>query len=258
MSRFFKVLQNLICLNLKVSIITVCLNSEKTILKTIKSVNNQNYAEVEHIFIDGGSIDKTKIIIKENSKRQLKIINQPSQGIYNAMNLGIKNSHGDVIAFLNSDDFYDNDRVIQKIAELFDNNTEIVYGNITYFNTNEGKKNWRSFKPGLYYPLAYSKGWHPPHPAFFIKKNSIKKLFDESLEISADFNFMFYHQEILQLKSKYININCVNMGVGGVSQKFHNIVKGNQNIIKIINKYYKINLIVFLLRRFIFKINSIF
>lgn len=243
---------------MKVSIVTVCLNSEETIHKTIESVNFQTYQNIEHIFIDGGSTDKTKHIIRNNAKRDAKIILQKTGGIYNAMNLGIKNCLGDIVAFLNSDDFYCNNNIIQQIVDTFSKEFKIVYGNISYFNHKKNNESWRIFKPGVYYLKAYSKGWHAPHPAFFIKRKDIRELFDESCEISADYKFMFYHQEILQLKSQYINLSLVKMGQGGTSQKFKNIILGNMNIIKTLNAYYKINKIFFLIKRFIFKLKATF
>lgn len=242
---------------MKISIITVCLNSSNTISQTIESVNSQLYPNIEHIFIDGGSKDNTIDIIKSYAKRKKKIFYQNTKGIYNAMNMGIEKSKGDILLFLNSDDFIADEKVINKSMELFEKGFDIVYGDISYFKFKNQKRAWRSFKPGKYYKNAYQKGWHAPHPAFFIKKKSIKKYFDEKIEISSDFNFMFYHQEILGLKSSYLNINCVMMGIGGTSQKVSNILKGNKNIFKSINNYYpNISIYIFLLKRFIFKLRA--
>lgn len=241
---------------MKISIITACLNSNKTILKTIQSVNSQIYNNIEHIFIDGGSTDDTKEIINNNAERNVKIIVQQSSGIYNAMNLGIKNSSGDIIAFLNSDDFYTKNDVIEKIIGAFSGGFEIVYGNICYFDHKRNSLGWRTFKPGSYYPKAYLNGWHAPHPAFFIKRDSIQEFFDESCQISADFKFMFYHQEIVKLKSKYIDLMCVVMGLDGNSQKLKNIFLGNKNIIKSLKGYYRINNVSYLIKRFMFKLKS--
>ena len=242
---------------MKISIITICLNSSNTIMKTIESVNSQLYPNIEHIFIDGGSKDNTIDIINSNSKRKKTIFHQKKKGIYNAMNMGIKKSNGDVLLFLNSDDFIANDKVIDKSMKLFDQGFDIVYGNISYFKYKNQKRAWRSFKPGKYYKNAYQNGWHAPHPAFFIKKKSIKKYFDEKIEISSDFNFMFYHQEILGLKSVYLNINCIMMGTGGTSQKVSNIMKGNKNIFRSINKYHpNISIFIFILKRFLFKLRA--
>jgi len=242
---------------LKYSVITICLNSAKTIKRTIQSVNKQNYKNIEHIFVDGGSEDLTLKIISEFSSREPKIISQPKKGLYNAMNMGIKESTGDILIFLNSDDYFSAHDILSSVAIKFESNVDIVYGHISYLDNKKNKLSWRTFKPSKYYKNAYRQGWHTPHPAFFIKKKSIKEYFDESLEVSADFNFMFKHQEILNLNSQQIEIICTIMSNDGMSQSFQNIIKGNRNVIKSIKTYYKnTNSLIFLLKRFIFKLKS--
>ena len=242
---------------MKYSVITICLNSEKTIKRTIQSVNKQNYKNIEHIFVDGGSSDSTLRIISEFSSRDTKIVSQSKKGLYNAMNIGIKESLGDIIVFLNSDDFFSTDNILSLVANQFQSNIDIVYGHISYIDNKKNKLTWRTFKPTKYYNRAYQQGWHTPHPAFFIKKNSIKENFDESLDVSADFNFMFKHQEIFNLNSQQIDIVCSIMSNDGMSQSIQNIIKGNRNIIKSIKKYYKnTNSLLFFVKRFLFKLKS--
>ena len=113
---------------MKVSIITTSFNSEKTILETIESVNNQTYSNIEHIFIDGLSTDNTLDIINENSKRSKIIISEKDNGIYDAMNKGILNSSGDIICILNSDDiYYDKNSVEILIDNLTSNNKHDIF-----------------------------------------------------------------------------------------------------------------------------------
>ena len=104
--------------NLKISIITVCYNSEKTIQETLKSVKNQNFEEIEYLIVDGGSTDKTLAIVKDDHQVK-KIISEPDNGIYDAMNKGIRIATGDIIGFLNSDDLYANNKVISHVAREF-------------------------------------------------------------------------------------------------------------------------------------------
>ena len=91
---------------IKFSIITVCFNSEKSILETLKSVNNQSWNNIEHIIIDGDSSDKTLEIIKTHGHRVTKLVSEKDRGIYNAMNKGLELATGDIVGFLNSDDFF--------------------------------------------------------------------------------------------------------------------------------------------------------
>ena len=100
----------------KISIITICFNSEKTIFKTLESVKKQSFSNIEHIIIDGASNDKTLEICKEYSN-SIKIISEQDNGVYDAFNKGLKLARGEVIAFLNADDYY-LDGTLQKIEEF--------------------------------------------------------------------------------------------------------------------------------------------
>ncbi|MDD5355598.1 MAG: glycosyltransferase, partial [Candidatus Omnitrophica bacterium] len=104
---------------MKISVITVVFNNERTIKSTIDSVIGQSYPEVEYIVIDGGSTDKTIDIIRSYGKKVSKLISEKDEGIYDAMNKGIKAAEGDVICFLNSDDFYVDNQVLEKVAGIF-------------------------------------------------------------------------------------------------------------------------------------------
>jgi len=107
---------------MKITIITVCLNSEKTIAFTLNSILKQTFKNIEHILVDGGSTDSTLKIIKEYPFRNKKLINCHAKGIYAAMNLGIKNSTGEIICILNSDDIFDNEKVIENVVLKIKNN----------------------------------------------------------------------------------------------------------------------------------------
>ena len=121
-------------MNLRCSIITVSYNAEQTILRLLDSVNQQSYNNIEHIIIDGSSNDRTLDIIKENISRFGLLISESDKGIYNAMNKGLRYATGDVIAFLNADDFYYNNKVIEDVNSYFTKDIKIVYGNIKYYN----------------------------------------------------------------------------------------------------------------------------
>ena len=112
---------------MKVSIITVCFNSQETIEKTIKSVISQRYKNYEYIIIDGGSTDNTIKIINKYKKYIEVIISEEDMGIYDAINKGIKKSTGSVISILHSDDiFYDN-KTTQKVMSYFNSNLKFLY-----------------------------------------------------------------------------------------------------------------------------------
>ena len=117
--------------SLKISIITVSLNSVSFIEKAIKSLRFQTYPNIEHIVIDGGSTDGTLDIIKKYIDGIEYFISEPDSGIYNAMNKGISASTGDIVFFLNSDDYFADDRVLEDVVFVFLKNPDIdiVFGN---------------------------------------------------------------------------------------------------------------------------------
>jgi len=119
---------------LKISIITISFNAKATIEKTLKSVANQSYNNIEHIIVDGGSKDNT-IDICNSFSHITKTISEPDKGIYDAFNKGLNIATGDIIGFLNADDIFYNKNSIQDIVDAFNQNrVDIVYGNLEYIN----------------------------------------------------------------------------------------------------------------------------
>ena len=119
---------------MRISIITVCLNSENTIISTLNSVLSQTFDDIEHIIVDGGSTDRTIEIINDYTHKNKKILVAKNSGIYDSMNRGIKESTGDIITILNSDDLYQNERTIEEVSKIIKNNYNhpIFLGNVVY------------------------------------------------------------------------------------------------------------------------------
>lgn len=140
---------------MRLSIITVCLNSVKTVRHTLESVSRQTYWEVEHIIVDGASTDGTLSLIKEFSPPVERLISEPDRGLYDAMNKGIAAATGDIIGYLNSDDVYADSDVLQKVARVFaDENVDACYGDLVYVRQDDMSRvvrYWRSrpYSPGL-------------------------------------------------------------------------------------------------------------
>lgn len=209
---------------MKVSIITACYNSSQTILKCIRSVNDQSYVDLEHIFIDGGSSDSTLTLIK-NSNRKNFISSEPDKGIYDALNKGLALSTGDLIIFLHSDDFFVGKDVISDLVKPFysDGNLSAVYGNVNFSRRTtcdtDIVRSWKS-KPFQRSSLAF--GWMPPHTGMLINKEIFREIgpFSVGFSISGDYDF------ILRFLTRYANVHYVDVDVttmliGGVSTKLH-------------------------------------
>ena len=201
---------------MKTSIITICFNSKDTVEKTLKSVESQSYKIIEHIIIDGGSKDNTLSVVKEFDYIS-KIISESDKGIYDAFNKGIKNSTGEIIGFLNSDDTFYNENSLQHIFDAFDENTDCIFGDLIYSDKNE--KVTRVWKGSKFKKGAFKKGWMPAHPTFYCRRSVYDKLglYDDSFKIAGDFELMLRILEKYNIRSKYIPHTLVNMKVGGAS-----------------------------------------
>ena len=244
---------------MKASIITVCFNSSKTIFDCIDSVNNQTYASLEHIFIDANSEDETPNIIKKYSKRDLRFVSESDNGIYDAMNKGVKIATGDFICFLNSDDFYSSNNVIENVSKLFiKNNLDVVYGNIDYVNSQ--KKYIRTFKsPSNFRNIL--NGFQIPHPAIFIKSSYLKNMnypFDPNLKIASDFGQQIYLANNFTIRAEKINKSLVKMRIGGASGNFMNRMIGWIETSRIFNRITKRNGVYFVFWKIINNIISKF
>lgn len=202
---------------MKISIITVCYNSSNTIEKTIKSVINQKNKNFEYIIIDGESSDDTLKIINKYKKFINKIISEKDNGIFEAMNKGIDFAKGDIIYFLNSDDFLLNNNIINKIQKIFEKNQlDAVFGGVLCFypETNQTIPRNRKFLEN-----NLKKGIMPPHQGAFIKKIILKKyFFDTKYRSSADFDF-FCKLLKENIKFKQINQNIAKISMDGMSSK---------------------------------------
>lgn len=174
---------------MKVSIITVCLNSAKTIEKTIQSVIKQSYYDIEYSIIDGGSIDGTIDIIKKYEKYINKWVSEPDRGLYDAMNKGIREAAGDVIGIINSDDWYACDAV-EKIVHYFKmGSCDITYGDLTFVYP-DGREEMASAKDINLNDMKYKNVlWHP---TVFVKKNvyELYGCYDLKYKIYADYDFL--------------------------------------------------------------------
>jgi len=216
---------------MKVSIITVCFNNAEMIEDTINSVLRQDYNNTEYIVVDGASTDGTLDILKKYHNQIHKYISESDKGVYDAMNKGLNLATGDIMGFLNSGDFYTNEKVIGRIVEVTKvNNVDCCYGDLEYVVENNPSKTVRRWKSQPYQSGLFKKGWHPPHPTFFAKKIIFDKYggFDVNYDIGADYELMLRFLEKHHIKSCYIPSILVKMRTGGKSNKnLWQIIKAN-------------------------------
>ena len=243
---------------LRMSIITVCFNSVVTIRDTIESVLRQSYSEVEYIIVDGSSNDGTMNVISDFRDRIAVVVSEPDDGIYDAMNKAIRISSGDVIGFINADDFLATDYVLENIAKEFSKaNIDICYGDLCYVREENASTVVRYWKSSEFKIGDFSKGWSPPHPTFYVRRNVFERYgrFDQKYEIAADFELMLRLMEIHKVHSKYIPSVLVKMRLGGTTNKsLINIVKQNREILRALCAHgQKVNPIYFLFHKALFR-----
>lgn len=247
---------------LKISIITVSFNSATTIEDTIKSVSSQSYRNIEYLVIDGGSRDNTVDIVTSYGSAVDIFVSEPDNGIYDAMNKGVALATGDVIGILNSDDVYYDDEVISKVVKKFSNDcVDCVYGDLVYVKESDTDTVVRHWQSSEFKQNSFRRGWHPPHPSFFVSRQVYEKYgnFDIEMKISADFELMLRFLERFGISSSYLPLTIVKMRMGGESNNsLQNIIIGNIGVLKAFNKNnIKVNNIMYPLYRILPKVLQI-
>ena len=209
---------------MKISLITITYNSEKTLADTIKSVLEQTYPDVEYIIVDGASKDKTVSIVKQYEplfNGRMKWISEKDKGLYDAMSKGIKMATGDVVGILNSDDFFTSKEVLEKIANAFvqDAELEAVYGDVHFVNPTNLQKCVRYYSSKIFKRKLMRLGFMPAHPSFYIRKECFDKygLYKTDYKIAADFEFLLRVIYKARIKTQYLPIDMVTMRTGGAS-----------------------------------------
>jgi glycosyltransferase involved in cell wall biosynthesis len=223
---------------MKISIITVVYNNKDTIQAAMNSVLSQDYDNLEYIVIDGASTDGTIKLINDVAakypRKNIKLISERDNGIYDAMNKGIDLATGEILGTLNSDDVYIDNQVLKRVSDAFsDKSIESSYSDLVYvdkYNLNKIIRYWKScdYRDGL-----FTKGWVPPHPTFFLRKKIYQKygLFDLDYRLAADFELMVRFLEKYRIRSVYIPKVLVKMRMGGATNKsVINILKQNLEI----------------------------
>ncbi|ARD43583.1 glycosyltransferase family 2 protein [Colwellia sp. PAMC 21821] len=207
---------------MKVSIITATYNSAETISDTLQSLNAQSYKNIEYIIIDGASNDNTIDVINQECPRVTKIISEPDNGIYDALNKGILVATGDIVGFLHSDDLFAYPDAITDIVQQFElSGCDAIYGDLQYVSKNNTNNIIRLWKSGVYKESNIRSGWMPPHPTFYMKRSLYNKygLFDLSFKIAADYDSLLRYLWTHKVTMSYLPKVLMKMRVGGASNR---------------------------------------
>jgi glycosyltransferase involved in cell wall biosynthesis len=235
-----------------VSIITICYNRNASISKTIESVLNQDYDNIEYIIIDGNSNDGTIEIIKSYSDEISCFISEPDNGMYDAINKGLKLSNGDIIGLMHSDDQFFDNTVVSQIVSMFNNNinTDGIYGNGIYISNDKKENIIRDRKGGEFSLNKVKDGWLPLHPTVYLKKSLIEKYgyYNLDFQIASDTEFLLRYLYKYKIQLTYINSYIVKMRMGGLSTNYKRIIEVLLEDYKIY-KYHGLNAFVVVFRK---------
>lgn len=244
-----------------ISIITATFNSAKTLKDTIQSVLRQTNKDFEYLIIDGGSTDETIDIVKSYESEfsgRLKWVSEKDQGIYDAMNKGIKMASGDVVGILNSDDYFTSDDILQTVDNAFKSHEiDAIYGDIHFIRDGNPQKCVRYYSSRMFQPFWLRFGFMPAHPSFYCKQEIFDKagLYSLDYKIGADYEMMVRLFKRHKIKSLYVNKDFVTMRTGGAS---NNNVRSRLTLIEEDVKACRVNGIYtnrfFIMLKFLYKI----
>lgn len=244
---------------MKISIVTVTYNCVEVVLDCLMSVAKQSYVDIEHVVIDGASTDGTLALLKAHQEKLAVCISKPDCGIYDAMNKGIAHTSGDVIGFLNADDFYSHDQVLSSVAKYFnaDPSLDACYADLVYVKPSDTLRIVRYWKSNLFVRGSFRKGWCPPHPTFFVRRSVYENfgVFDLSYRIAADVELMMRFLEKYAIRVIYIPDVWVKMRLGGTTNKnLRNIWVQNKEILRALKSHAQtVNPIIFFVSKFLLR-----
>ena len=207
---------------MKVSVITICYNAASEIDETIRSVMVQDHQDIEHIVIDGGSTDGTQEKIKRYSECIAHFVSEKDNGVYDAMNKGLRLATGEVVAFVNAGDMMATRNTVSYMVRAFtEQDADAIYGDALMVDPNDITKVKRFWKGGEYDRANFKKGWMPPHLGTYIRKSAYDQhgLFNTDLKVSADYELMFRFLYKHKLRARYVPKVLVRFRLGGVSNR---------------------------------------
>ena len=207
---------------MKISIITVSYNSRSTIADTIFSVAGQTYPDKEHIVIDGGSTDGTFDTLLQNHDKLSQIVSEEDRGIYDAMNKGVRLADGDIIGFLNSDDIYADNSVLDKVVLRMErHNLDSVFGDLVYVAPRDTDRIVRYYSSKNFSPRQIAFGCMPAHPTLYFRKSVYDKFgpFKIDYQIAGDFEYVARVFGNGDIRYEYIPEVMVKMRTGGTSTR---------------------------------------
>jgi glycosyltransferase involved in cell wall biosynthesis len=221
---------------MKISVITVCYNSETTLERALQSVAVQDWPSVEHIVIDGASTDGTTTILERFRPHLTHLVSEPDMGIYDAMNKGLDYASGDIICFLNADDQYGSAQVLTQVAEqMVEHKLDALLGDVVFFHERDPGRIVRRYRSDRFSPSRLAWGWMPAHPALFMRREVVQHVgrFKTDYRIAGDFEFIVRAFHGQSLRYRHLPEVLVRMQTGGASTEgWRAKIRLNQEVLR--------------------------
>ena len=219
------------------SIITVTYNSLHTLKDAYASLCAQTFAPWEWVVQDGGSSDGTQQWLESLADARISLVSEKDNGIYDALNKAVRRAKGEWIGLLHSDDLYPNNDVLQEVVAAMNGN-DAIYGDLKYVQAGDTQQVLRHWKAGTFEPALLRKGWMPPHPTLFLRKEIYARVgeFDTQFKIAADYDFILRVFQLAHLKIHYLPQVLMLMRQGGASSKVSNLVAKSKEDLRIMRK----------------------
>jgi glycosyltransferase involved in cell wall biosynthesis len=221
---------------MKISVITVCYNSARTLERSLLSVAGQDWSAIEHIVIDGASTDGTREILGRFRSRLAYLVSESDNGIYDAMNKGLAHASGDIICFLNADDQYASANVLSLVSsQMQEHKLDALVGDVGFFQEGYPSRMVRRYRSDRFRPARLAWGWMPAHPALFLRKEVVQRvgLFKTDYRIAGDFEFIVRAFHGHELRYRHFPEVLVHMQTGGVSTSgWRTKIRLNQEVLR--------------------------
>ena len=219
------------------SIITVTYNSLHTLKDAYASLCAQTFAQWEWVVQDGGSSDGTQQWLESLADARISLVSEKDNGIYDALNKAVRRAKGEWIGLLHSDDLYPNNDVLQEVVAATDGH-DAIYGDLKYVQAADITTVLRHWKACTFAPALLRKGWMPPHPTLFLRKEIYARVgeFDTQFQIAADYDFILRVFQLAHLKIHYLPQVLMLMRQGGASSKVSNLVAKSKEDLRIMRK----------------------
>ena len=219
------------------SIITVTYNSLHTLQDAYTSLCDQFYSPWEWVVQDGGSTDGTVAWLESRTDQRIRWVSEKDNGIYDALNKAVRRAKGEWIGLLHADDVYPHDNVLFEVVEAMEGH-DAIYGDLKYVQAADITKVLRHWKSGTFSPTLLRKGWMPPHPTLFLRKEIYAQVgeFDTQFKIAADYDFVLRVFAQPHLKVKYLPQVLMLMRQGGASSKVGNLLAKSKEDLRVLKK----------------------